>query len=408
MLRREGKGIFFNTESGHYQLRFVYKDQRTGKKTRPHIVAQIRLEDGTIRYAQNKEEAKLAIAQYISNGGPLDKIILKENTCLLENCIIEYIDHCKTLEKQRTDLIENYCNYFLNFLREYHKNHNITVGEIIPNDFYKYMSYRRGCKIMTKTKQGEKWTGRYISNATIKREINSIKGLFRYLKRVAKVIKENPCEDLETPTIEEKIKQPPTPEQEDLILRLASDDFDFFVMLCMFDTLGVRMGEVLNLKWENTHLEGSNLFSFGYVDFIKRKNKKNLRLPLSEELQTLLKQIPHLSEYVFTNPVTGTKYNNRYKKLNTILEKAGVKDLGIGFHIFRHNTAANLEQSGVEASVISEILGNTAGVVRSTYLNQGIKRKQEVISLNSARIRKYVTQSENIKNVQEMSKIRVV
>ena len=408
MLKREGKGIYFNTESGHYQLRFVYTDTRTGKKTRPHIVAQIRLEDGTIRYAENKEEAKLAIAQYIANGGAVDRIILKENTCLLSNCITEYIEHCKTLEKQRTDLIEKYCNYFLNFLREYNKNYNITVGEIIPNDFYKYMSYRQKCKVMTKTKQGDKWTGRYVSNATIKRELNSIKGLFRYLKRVAKVIKENPCEDLEDLKIEDKIKQPPTQEQEDLILRLASDDFDFFVMIVMFDTLGVRMGEVINLQWINTHLESSNLFPYGYIDFIKRKNKKNLRLPLSEELQQLLSKIPHLSEYVFTNPNTGTKYNNRYKKLNNILEKAGMKKLGIGFHIFRHNTASNLEQNGVEASVISEILGNTAGVVRSTYLNQGIKRKQEVINLNSERIRKYVTQQENIKSVQKMSKIRVV
>lgn len=404
MLKREGRGIFFNSNSGHYELRFTYKDIKTGRKTRPHIVAQIKLDDGTIRYAENKEEAKLAITQYIANGGNIEKVILKENKSLLCDCIKEYIEHCKTLGKARADLIETYCNYFYNFLG----NKKITVGEIVTNDFYKYMSYRQKCKINTKTREGDKWTGRYVSNATINREMNSIKGLFRYLKRVAKVIKENPCEDVDKLNIVEKTKIPPTQEQESKIMELASTDYEFFVMILMLDTLGTRLGEILNLLWSNCHLESSNLFPFGFVDFVKRKNNKNLRLPLSEELQILLKNINRTSEYVFTNPNTGTKYNNRYKKLNTILEEAGIKDFGIGFHIFRHNAAAKLEQSGVEVSTIKDILGNSTNVVLSTYLNQGIKRKQEVINLNSERIRKYITKCDSVKSVQKMSKKQIV
>ena len=388
MLKRVAKGIFYDESSGHYTIKFTYQKYKQIKK-----VAKIKLDDGTIRYAENKEEAKLAISQYIANGGNIEKVILKENRSLLSECIKEYIEHCKTLGKARTDLIETYCNYFY----EYLGNKNITVGEIATNDFYKYMSYRQKCKVVSKTKQGEKWTGRYVSNATINREMNSIKGLFRYLKRVAKVIKENPCEDIEKLNIIEKTKIPPTQEQESKIIELASTDYEFFVMIVMLDTLGTRMGEILNLLWSNVHLDSSNLFPYGFVDFIKRKNNKNLRLPLSAELQILLQNLTRMSEYVFTNPKTGTKYNNRYKKLNTILEKVGIKDFGIGFHIFRHNAAAKLEQNGVEASTIKDILGNSTNVVLSTYLNQGIKRKQEVINLNSERIRKYVREYENEK-----------
>lgn len=412
MLKKVDKGIWFNTETGHYQVRFTYKNYKTGEKTRPHLVAQIKLDDGTIRYAKDKEEAKLAIAQYIANGGPIEVIVLKENTALLSLCIEEYIKYCCTLGKARTDLINNYCEYFLKFLAEYYYKGDIektkrllTVGTLVPNDFYNYMAYRQRCKIMTKTKTGEKWTGRYVSNATIAREMNSIKGLFRYLKQVAKVIKENPCEGLEDLQIEAKVKQPPTLEQERKIMELASSDFDFFVMLIILDTLGVRKGEVLNLLWENVHLEMTPIFPFGFIDFVKRKNRKNLRLPLSAELQKLIKELPKVSNYVFTNPKTGTKYTNRYRKLNRILEAAGVKELGVGYHIFRHNTAANLESSGVEVSVIKDILGNSSNVVLNNYLNQGVKRKQEVIDLNSQRIKKLTTKCNNIKSVQELSKI---
>lgn len=411
MLKKIDKGIWFNTKSGHYELRFTYKDLRTGKKTRPHIVAQIKLEDGTIRYAQNKDEAKLAINQYIANGGNIKQTFLKENTALLADSLKEYILYCNTLNKQRTDLIENYCNYFIQFLADYYYKGDlkkakrlITVSDVKTIDFYHYINKRQNDKILYKTKTGKKWTGRYVSNASIKRELNSIKGFFRYLQRIAKIIKENPCENLDPLRIENKIKQPPSPEQENIIFQLALDDFNFFVMIFMFNTLGVRKGEVFNLKWRNVHLEKSPIFPFGYIDFVKRKNNKILRIPLSAELQILLNKIERESEYVFTNPKTGTKYNNRYRKLNKILEQAGLKDYGIGFHIFRHNTAANLEQLGVESSVISEILGNTAGVVRTTYLNQGAKRKQEVINLNSKRMRIYVNKSETVKNVQKTSK----
>lgn len=410
MLKKEAKGIFLNTSSGHYHIKFTFK-----KYKQVNIVAKIKTDEGELRYAQNKEEAKLAIMQYITNGGPIDKVILKENSALLVDCIDEYEKYCLTLKKARTDLIVKYCNYFFNFLVDeyYGGNQNkakshITVKDIIPNDFYKYMAYRQTCKVMTKTKQGEKWTGRYVSNATIKRELNSIKGLFKYLTKTIRVLKENPCEGLEDLKVEDKVKIPPTPEQEEIILRLASNDYDFFVMLVMFDTLGTRKNEVLNLCWQNVHLDSTTLFPYGYIDFIARKNNKNLRLPLSELLQYLLKNLPRLSEYVFTNPKTGTRYTSRYKKLNKILEKAKVKKLGIGYHIFRHNSAANMESSGVEASVISSILGNNANVVLNTYLNQGIKRKQEVINLTSERIRKLIPKSENIFFRQNLDKTHIV
>lgn len=415
MLKRVENGIFYNTNNGRYHLRFTYKDFETGKTLRPHIVALIKLDDGSIRYATTKDEAKLAISQYIANRGPVTQVILKKNTSLLSDCITKYISYCNTMGKKRTNLIENYCNYFLNFLaiRDYNRDENrakahICIGDITPNDFIEYAAYRKTCKIMTQTKQGEKWTGRYVSNASINRERNSIMGLFSYLYETLELLDSNPCKRWKALPIEENIKPPLEAEQEQEILKLASEDFYFFTEMVFFGTIGPRKGEVYNLLWENTHLESSKYFPNGYADLVNRKNGKTLRVPLSAELQLLLQNMPRLSEYVFTNPKTGTKYNNRYKKLNSILKKVGVKDLGVGYHIFRHNVASKLEQNGIEASVISEILGNTSGVVRTTYLNQGIKRKQEVINLNSERIRKLVTKQEIIKSVQKTSKLYVI
>lgn len=58
----------------------------------------------------------------------------------------------------------------------------------------------------------------------------------------------------------------------------------------------------------------------------------------------------------------------------------------------------------MEASTIKDVLGNTTNVVLNNYLNQGVKRTQEVINLNSERIRKIITKQEIKKSVQEVSK----
>lgn len=411
MLKKEAKGVFLNTSSGHYHIKFTFK-----KYKQVNIVAKIKLDSGVIKYAENKEEAKLAIAQYIANGGPIEKIILKKNNSLLSECIKEYIIYCQTMDKKRTDLIEKYCNYFLKFLanRDYNGDllkakNNIKIEDIKTNDFINYTTYRKQCKVITHTKNGPVSTGRFVENATINRERNSIKGLFRYLHKTLKLLENNPCEGWEALPINNKVKQPPDTVQEKQILQIAlKEDYTLFVMLILFTTLGARKSEVHNLLWENTHLETSTVFPNGYIDFINRKNGKNLRLPLSTDLRNLLLNMPRLSEYVFTNPKTGTKYTNRYKKLNKILEQTGVKELGIGYHIFRHSAANNLEQNGVEASTIKEILGNTTNVVLSTYLNQGAKRKQEVIDLTSERIRKLIPKSENIFFRQNLDKTHIV
>ena len=396
MLKRVEKGIFYNTNNGRYHLKFTIR-----KGYQINCVAKIKLDDGTIRYAETKQEAKTAMMQYTLNGAPIDKIVLKKNTSLLSDCITKYISYCNTMGKKRTNLIENYCNYFLNFLaiRDYNSDENrakahICIGDITPNDFIEYAAYRKTCKVLTANKKGDNWTGRYVSNASINRERNSIMGLFSYLYDTLELLDSNPCKRWKALPIEDNVKPPLEAEQEQEILKLASEDIYFFTELVFLDTLGTRKSEMYNLLWENTHLESTKVFPHGYADLINRKNGKILRVPFSAELQMLLQNMPRMSEYVFTNPKTGTKYNNRYKKLNSILEKVGVKGLGVGYHIFRHNAASSLEQNGIEASVISEILGNTSGVVRTTYLNQGIKRKQEVINLNSERIRKLVTRRE--------------
>ncbi len=143
-----------------------------------------------------------------------------------------------------------------------------------------------------------------------------------------------------------------------------------------------------------------NVFLLSNPYLTVQKDFANKTLNLNNHSYYILKQLSTKNKFTKTGLfvlLSCVERRIKYKKLNTILEKVGIKDLGIGYHIFRHNAASKLEQNGVEASTIKDILGNSTNVVLSTYLNQGIKRKQEVINLNSERIKKYVKSCENIK-----------
>lgn len=105
------------------------------------------------------------------------------------------------MDKKRTDLIEKYCNYFLKFLadKDYKGDllkaqNNIKIEDITTNDFINYTTYRKQCEVITHTKKGPISTGRYVTNTTINRERNSIKGLFRYLHKTLKLLENNPCD----------------------------------------------------------------------------------------------------------------------------------------------------------------------------------------------------------------------
>lgn len=63
-----------------------------------------------------------------------------------------------------------------------------------------------------------------------------------------------------------------------------------------------------------------------------------------------------------------------------------------------------MESSGVEISTIKDILGNSTNVVLSIYLNQGLRRKQEVINLNCERVRKLIPKQETVFFRQNLDK----
>ena len=86
------------------------------------------------------------------------------------------------------------------------------------------------------------------------------------------------------------------------------------------------------------------------------KNNTTREVPMCEELIEVLKSIPRIGEYVFTNPSTMDKYHDIRSSFDRAVKRAGIPH--ITFHKLRHTTASRLNELGVDIATIQEILGH--------------------------------------------------
>jgi len=135
---------------------------------------------------------------------------------------------------------------------------------------------------------------------------------------------------------------------------------------------GMRLGELLNLKWNSVDMKIQTL-KIECTRSFTTKSKKERIIPINKTLFELLKKrMPKIisinhEEYVFSKQ-KGIKLNEDYvsKSFKQAVRDAGMND-GIHFHTLRHSFASSLIQKGVSLYVIKELLGHSDISVTQIY-----------------------------------------
>ena len=133
---------------------------------------------------------------------------------------------------------------------------------------------------------------------------------------------------------------------------------------------GMRLGEVINLKW--TDLKNNTIA----IKATQTKGKRQREIPVSHQLQSILDSLPHDSEYVIPLPWGRTQagYTHPVKLLR---ERSGFHSFHI--HALRHTTATNLLQQGVDIKTVQEILGHVQMATTERYLHTSLTRKRQAL-----------------------------
>lgn len=146
-----------------------------------------------------------------------------------------------------------------------------------------------------------------------------------------------------------------------------------YAILLMVTQLGLRDGDIQNLKFENL------LWKECRIRLIQAKTKRTLELPLSEELGCAI--IDYLkygrpkqdtSDYVFVRHCAPYgRCGNYYHIMKSRLAKAGIpfdRDKPHGLHTLRHTLATRLLEQEIPVQTISEILGHACVSSTKVYL----------------------------------------
>lgn len=208
------------------------------------------------------------------------------------------------------------------------------------------------------------------------------------------------CEELDKP-IEKQIF---SEEEENLILEKLHSEYvskpnympNYAVEFASLT--GMRVGEIVALKWEDIHTEGK--LSYFVINksekynrktkeyFIdKTKNKKIRKFPIDDKIKRFLFEVKKVQfkygfygEWVFANeegrihaPVVSSCIKNKCRQLN-ITER--------GIHAFRKTLNSELRCSGVSEVVASALLGHSPQVNREYYTfdTSSMQDKTEIIA----------------------------
>ena len=239
-----------------------------------------------------------------------------------------------------SDLIENAKTYFnAHYTRPTERNYvldrfyklvgNKIAEQIIISDIEKYINLRIG----------------KVKNSTINRDLDTIRRVFSLAVENEQIIV-NPCRNLKKLRIVNPPERFLTKDEEIKLLEKCNPIMRAIVMTALYT--GMRQNEILSLKWQDV------FFKENYIIALNTKNNKPRKLPLVLKLKEELLKLNHISEYVFTSPVTLSKYKNIKKTFARTVKRSGIAH--ITFHQLRHTTASRLVEMGVDMITIQTIL----------------------------------------------------
>jgi integrase len=165
-----------------------------------------------------------------------------------------------------------------------------------------------------------------------------------------------------------------TPEQYQQLLPLLSQHCRVMVTLAM--CLGLRVSEILGLRWEDVDLEAGSLqvrrsVVSGYVEATKTEASED-ELPLHPDLVSVLRQWreaePPVKGWLFGNIDTGKPYHAdtmRQRHLNKAAATIGLPKLG--WHAFRHTYRARLAELGLPLEVQQKLMRHASIDMTTKY-----------------------------------------
>lgn len=293
----------------------------------------------------------------------------------------EYLNELKYSIKQRTYL------FYLQITDIYFVKHfdldleNITselINEIISTDIINYSNSTS--KLITGLIQ------RVLNYAYDKKYINK-----QVIVKIKQKSKTNKSVEALTKFEQQKLEQ----------YILNNKKYYHYGVLISFYT-GLRIGELLSLKWQNINFENKMInietttckISLNHktieIEDTPKTNSSIRQIPITPFLRQILKELKvyqqNNSEYVVSKSV-GKKLDVRtyQASFENLLKKLNIKHYG--FHSLRHTFATRLLENKIDIKTISELMGHSNPTITlNRYVHTNTQNKIKALQVLTKKI----------------------
>jgi integrase/recombinase XerC len=216
---------------------------------------------------------------------------------------------------------------------------------------------------------------------TILRRLSSLRSLFKFAIR-AKLITENPLEEIDSPKKEKKLPVSISYEQVQLLFSCPdiSDYLGFRdrAIMELFYSSGLRLSELAGLNRQNFDAKNRTLTIYG-------KGKKMRLTPITETAAQWITDILNHPEREELDPqaIFLNKWGKRLsprsidRKFALYLKASGLYER-ITPHTIRHTIATHWLEHGMDLKTIQRLLGHTSLSTTTIYTHVSPKLKREV------------------------------
>jgi integrase/recombinase XerD len=212
-----------------------------------------------------------------------------------------------------------------------------------------------------------------LKTPTIRRYLATLSSLFSFAERSGWII-QNPILHLDKKAIPEAQPRTRFLSRDEYRRLLAASSPHLRPLIEMAVETGMRLEELLSLKWEQVDLERRE------VRLVRTKSNRPRVVPLSDKAVAVLvagTSDHRASTYVFINAATGDRYRSIKRAFRTACRRAGLQDMR--FHDLRHTFASWAVQSGVDLYPLSKIMGHSGLQMTTRYAHLSTQRLHEVI-----------------------------
>ena len=231
------------------------------------------------------------------------------------------------------------------------------ISRVTLTEVYSYLSFLSRDKAKFTRARSEEYG---LNNASRARKVSAIRGFYKYLTNKAKLLSENPVQDLDSPRAKRSLPRYLTLEESERLLSSVdgqNKERDYCI-LCIFLNCGLRISEIVNLNLTDIRSDHLRVLGKGNKERIVYLNDAvaaaiNSYLNIRKTIAAIDRNALFLSTR--RTRVTREGVHAMVKKS---LLRAGLDSEHYSAHKLRHTAATLMLSNGVDVRTLQEILGH--------------------------------------------------